>query len=294
MKIHKAVITAAGPDQRSLPLQSLVDRDGSDKRALAIILDEAASAGIEDVCIVVHEGDSEAYARALQDSSLRITYTEQIQPRGYGHALYCAREFVDQDPFLHLVSDHLYVSRGVRTCAQQLVAVAEAEAAAVSAVQPTRENMLPYYGVVGGLREGRSKSLYTVQQVREKPTPTQAEQDLLIPGLRAGHYLCFYGLHVLTPAVMELLAEEGEANPEAPISLSSALNALASRQRYLAYEMAGQRYNIDVKYGLLNAQLALAMSGVDRDEVLAQLLELMAAREQKNIPFHQADSQQAD
>ena len=278
MKIRKAVITAAGPDQRSLPLQSLVDRDGIEKRALAIILAEAASAGIEDVCIVVHEGDSDRYAKEIQASGLRITYTEQKNPRGYGHALYCARDFAGTDPFLHLVSDHLYVSHGIQTCAQQLVAIAEAEDAAVSAVQPTRESMLPYYGVVGGLREGRSKSLYAVQQVVEKPTPTQAEQNLIIPGLRAGHYLCFYGIHALTPAVMDLLAEDVNASDTKTVSLSAALNRLADRQRYLAYEIEGHRYNIGVKYGLLNAQLALAINGVDHEEVLSQLLELLASR----------------
>lgn len=279
MKIQKAVITAAGPDQRSLPLQSLVDRVGTEKRALAIILDEAASAGIEEVCIVVHEGDTDVYAQTLQDSDLRITYIEQLNPRGYGHALYCAREFVNQDPFLHLVSDHLYVSHDVQTCAQQLVAIAEQENVAVSAVQPTRESMLPYYGVIGGLREGRSKSLYSVQQVLEKPTPTQAEQSLVIPGLRAGHYLCFYGIHALTPNVMDLLAEDVESSSDQKVSLSSALNRLAEQQRYLAFEVKGQRYNIGVKYGLLTAQLALAMNGVDREQVLAQLLELLAARQ---------------
>lgn len=279
MKIQKAVITAAGPDQRSLPLQSLVDRVGTEKRALAIILDEAASAGIEEVCIVVHEGDTDVYAQTLQNSDLRITYIEQLNPRGYGHALYCAREFVNQDPFLHLVSDHLYVSHDVQTCAQQLVAIAEQENVAVSAVQPTRESMLPYYGVIGGLREGRSKSLYSVQQVLEKPTPTQAEQSLVIPGLRAGHYLCFYGIHALTPNVMDLLAEDVESSSDQKVSLSSALNRLAEQQRYLAFEVKGQRYNIGVKYGLLTAQLALAMNGVDREQVLAQLLELLAARQ---------------
>lgn len=289
MKIQKAVITAAGPDQRSLPLQSLVDRDGVEKRALAIILAEAASAGIEEVCIVVHEGDSETYAQTLQASGLRITYTDQVRPRGYGHALYCAREFVGADPFLHLVSDHLYVSHGLQTCAQQLVAVAEKEDAAVSAVQPTRESMLPYYGVIGGLREGRSKSLYAVQQVMEKPTPTQAEQKLMVPGLRAGHYLCFYGIHALTPAVMDLLAEDVEASDDQPVSLSSALNRLSERQRYLAFEVEGHRYNIGVKYGLLNAQLALAMNGVDREEVLAQLLELLASRQEPPTYSSEAD-----
>jgi UTP--glucose-1-phosphate uridylyltransferase len=279
VRIQKAVITAAGPTQRSLPLQTLVDRDGTEKSALAIILEEAQSADIEDVCVVVHPGDEEAYAAALATSALRITYTPQDAPRGYGHALFCAREFVGDDPFLHFVSDHLYVGHGEKTCAQELVAVAERESAAVSAVQATRESMLPYYGAVGGQRVPNRNDIYAVQHVVEKPTPTQAEQDLLVPGLRAGHYLCLFGMHSLTPTVMDLLAEDVEAAGDSQINLAGALTRLANKERYLAFEVPGRRYNIGVKYGLLNAQLALALSGVDRMEVLTQLVELLATRE---------------
>lgn len=295
VNIHKAVITAAGPDQRSLPLQSLVDRDGTEKPALAIILEEAASAGIQEVCIVVHRGDRDVYASTLPETGVKILYTEQPEPRGYGHALFCAKDFVGDDPFLHLVSDHLYISYGARTCAQELVEIASREEAAVSAVQPTRESMLPYYGVVSGVREGRNKSLYSVREVIEKPTPTRAEQSLVVPGLRAGHYLCFHGMHVLTPAVMEILAEDVAASDastspsNARVQLSTALNRLATKQRYLAFETLGDRYNIGVKYGLLNAQLALALSGDDSEFVLSQMLELLATRERQMISQRTAD-----
>ena len=77
----------------------------------------------------------------------------------------------------------------------------------VSAVQASRETLLPYYGAVGGRRLAGRQDLYLVEDVMEKPTPTEAEQHLLVPGLRAGHYLCFFGIHVLTPAVMAVLAE---------------------------------------------------------------------------------------
>jgi hypothetical protein len=86
-----------------------------------------------------------------------------------------------------------------------LVEVAETEACAVSAVQPTRERLLPMFGAVGGRPIPGRKGLYRVTTVIEKPTPTEAEQRLVVPGMRAGHYLCFFGMHVLTPAVMHLL-----------------------------------------------------------------------------------------
>ena len=183
------------------------------------------------------------------------------------------------------MGDHLYVSHSATNCAQALVAVAEAEACTVSAVQATRESLLPYYGAIGGRRLGGRQDLYEVDTVLEKPTPTEAEQRLFVPGLRAGYYLCFFGMHVLTPAVMQLLRaqiEQGAHNGkgQAPVTLSSALAELARREKYLALEQTGARYDVGVKYGLLTAQLALALNGRDREEVLARLLELLAQRDQ--------------
>jgi len=279
MKLRKAVITAAGKNQRALPLQTLVDRDGSQKSCLRIIIDEALSTGVEEICIVVNPGDQRAYADAAGDAAGRLSFAEQSQPRGYGHALYCARKFVGADPFLHLVSDHLYLSRHTARCAQQLAAVAEQHQCAVSAVQPTRENMLTYYGTIGGRRVQGAANLYEVENVVEKPTPTEAEQSLIIPGLRSGHYLSFFGIHVLTPGVMALLDElVNDPNQPVPIQLSPALARLAGRERYLALEVQGLRYNVGVKYGLLVAQLALALDGQDREEILAQMIELLAVR----------------
>src|SRR5207248_7232842 len=114
-------------------------------------------------------------------------------------------------PFLLLVGDHLYVSGNQKRSAQQLVEIAIAENCAVSAVQATHESKLPYYGAVGGQLVAGRKGVYQISQVLEKPTPTEAEQKLVVPGLRAGHYLCFFGMHVLTPAVMDLLAKEMES-----------------------------------------------------------------------------------
>ncbi len=139
--------------------------------------------------------------------------------------------------------------------------------------------MLRFYGAVGGRRVARRSDLYEVQQVLEKPTPSEAEQVLSVPGVRAGFYLCFFGIHVLTPVVMDVLAEEAARDRAGrPLDLSSALGELARRERYLALEVEGQRYNTGLKYGLLAAQLALALDGVDREKVLAQIIDLLAQR----------------
>lgn len=288
MKISKAVITAAGRKQRTLPLQTLTDRDGIEKSLLSILIEEVVAAGVEEICIVVLPGDEKPYLDVAGRHAGRVRFVPQPEPRGHGHAVYCARDFVGRDPFLHLVGDHLYVSRTEQSCAQFLVTVAESEACTVSAVQPTRESLLPYYGVVGGRRLPGRHGVYEIDTVIEKPTPTEAEQRLIVPGLRAGHYLCFFGMHVLTPTVIDILGDlinDAASTATAPpassqgITLSAALANLARREKYLALEQPGARYDVGVKYGLLTAQMALALSGRDREEVLARLLEVLVQRE---------------
>jgi UTP--glucose-1-phosphate uridylyltransferase len=286
MDIVKAVITAAGRNQRHLPIQTLIDRDGVEKSVLAILVEEAFSAGIQDIAIVVAPGDAQRYTEVVSQHARRLHFITQENPLGYGHAVHCAKAFVDGQPFLHLVGDHLYVSHGGESCAQQLVSIAKSENCAVSAVQATRETLLPYYGTVGGQRVAGRKDLYVIERVVEKPTPTEAELGLIVPGLRAGHYLCFFGMHVLTPAVLDILADRIAAAIEKQsdqkrinVSLSEALKVLAVREKYLAWEGSAQRYDVGVKYGLLTAQMALALNGKDREFVLARLLELLAGRE---------------
>lgn len=280
MNINKAVITAAGKGQRTLPLQSLIDRDGTEKSVLGIIIEEVLRAGVEEICLVVRPGDENAYVEVAGGHASRLHFVHQPKALGYGHAIYCAKSFVGNEPFLHLVGDHLYVSRDGAGCARQLVKVAEAQDCAVSAVQATRENLLPYYGAIGGQRLPEHESLYRIEQVIEKPTPTKAEQQLVISGLRSGHYLCFFGMHVLTPAIFDILeAQVTEAGDRGGVWLGPALNELAQREQYLALEMSDRRYDVGVKYGLLTAQMALALNGQDRDLVLSRLLELLATRE---------------
>lgn len=277
MSIRKAVITAAAPDQKSLPLQSLVDRNGRDTTALQLIVEEAVDAGAEEICVVICPGAEETFLKAAGELAGRLTFVEQNNPRGYGDAVLRTRDFVGDEPFLHLVSDHVYISKSNIGCAAQVVALAQQEGCAVSAVQSTRENMLPHFGTVGGQRKSGSADLYRISKIIEKPTPTLAEQELVVAGLRASHYLCLSGMHVLTPLVMELLQEDLEQAPDGTnIQLSSALNELAKRQQYFALEIAGLRYNIGVKYGLLKSQLALALSGKDKTRILSELLELVA------------------
>jgi UTP--glucose-1-phosphate uridylyltransferase len=283
MKVTKAVITAAGPDQRNLPLQTLIDRDGNRKTVLQILVEEVLEAGVEEIAVVLHPDDVTAYREACTPFLSQISFITQNTPSGYGQAMLCAAEFVGNDFFLHLVGDHLYVSRSQMRCAKHLIAIAELNNCSVSAVQPTREALIPHFGVIGASRIHGSNELYKVEKVIEKPTPTVAEQQLFVSGLRAGHYLCFFGMHVLSPTIMKILAQLQTENPTKKLDLSSSLNELTVKEHYLALEISDWRFDMGAKYGLLKAQLSLALAGKDRDRLMAELLEFFVTKDIHSI-----------
>jgi len=280
MQIRKAVITAAGPGQRTLPMQLLIDQQGIERSVLSLVVREASRAGVNDICIVVSPGDEEAYSKLLAEDSVRLTFIPQRDPRGYAHAVFCARDFVGNEPFLHFVGDHIYVGAESGGSARRLIDAACSAGCSISTVQITRESLLPYFGTIGGQPLPGKSGFYRIDTVLEKPTPTEAEQRLVVPGLRNGQYLCFYGMHILTPSIFDilaaLLADPSETRP----SLSSALALLAQREQYFAMIHQGQRFDVGVKYGLFSAQLALAMRGHDRDKVLSEIIQVLASREQ--------------
>src|SRR3954471_6591582 len=277
----------------------LVDRDGLTKPVLQIIAEEALESGIEEICVVSAPGDEAYYrrhfrsyaenlrsafkgvawaeeqARRLVELEGRLRFAVQPEPEGYGHAVWCAREFVAGEPVLFLLGDHLYVSKESRRCARQLLDLVAAEDCAVSAVQATREHLIHQYGTLTGKRRQDRPDVYVIDEIIEKPTPTLAELRLQVPGLRAGHYLCFFGMHVLTSTVFDLLDDlvRRDVRDAGQIQLTTALNALARREKYLAVEARGTRHNLGVKFGVVEAQLALALAGVDRERMLALLLE---------------------
>src|SRR5262249_28740374 len=144
------------------------------------------------------------------------------------------------------------------------------------------EDWIHQWGRLTGRRLAQGTDVYTIDEIIEKPNPTLAELRLQVPGLRAGHYLCFFGMHVLTPTVFELLDAlvRDDVRELGQIQLTTALNALARREKYLALETRGLRFNLGIKFGVVEAQLALAMGGIDREQILAVLLESLTRLEQ--------------
>lgn len=308
MKIKKAVITAAARGERLYPVADtiqkamlpVVDTDGLHKPVLQIICEEAFASGIDDICVVCTPGDGERFLQAfasLRDNLVtsfngadwarqesqkidhlinHLHFAEQTEARGYGHAVHCARGFVGTEPFLLMLGDYLYVSyQRNKRCAAQLIELAAKEGCSVSAVNPTIENQVSRYGTLTGKHVAGVHGVYQIERIIEKPSLSVAELELQTPGQRAGYYLCFFGMHVLTPTVFSLLENEvlsGAAN----VMLTRSLQHLAESEKYLALEVKGARYDLSRKHGLLRAQVALGLAGEARDETLTTLVELLA------------------
>jgi UTP--glucose-1-phosphate uridylyltransferase len=308
MRIKKAVITAAARGERLYPVADTVqkamlpaiDIDGLHKPVIQIIAEEAFASGIEEICVVCAPGDGDRYINAFHslrnnlvksfksvdwarkeaekiDQLLsRLQFAEQQEPFGYGHAVYCARSFVNEEPFLLLLGDYLYVSNlRDKRCAAQLIDLAQQENCSVSAVNPTPEHQITRYGTLTGKQLPGASGIYQIEKLIEKPSLSLAELELQTPGLRVGYYLCFFGMHVLTPAVFELLQKDISAG-STNVLLTPALQELAKTDKYLALEVKGSRYDLSKRHGLLQAQIALGLAGEAHDETLTTMVELLA------------------
>jgi UTP--glucose-1-phosphate uridylyltransferase len=312
-KVRKAVITAAGRGTRQYPASSavqkemfpLVDRDGLTKPVVQIIGEEAIDAGIEEICIITQPGEEKQYRdyfRRMSDETVRafrgkdwailaseklgafgerLHFAEQHTPDGFGHAVYQAREFVGDDPFLLLLGDHVYISDDSRErCARQLIKVYEQYMLdAVTGVQPTLEKLLYLFGVIGGTPIDASKGLYRANLIVEKPSIDLAREKLVTPGLPAGNYLAHFGMWVFGPGIFDSieyliknnLREKGE------IQLTAAQEHFRQQtDKYWVAVTKGQRYDTGIPYGLMETQLALALNGIHRTDICEAIARILA------------------
>jgi UTP--glucose-1-phosphate uridylyltransferase len=315
MKVKKAVITAAARGERLYPVADtiqkamlpVIDIDGLHKPVIQIISEEAFSSGIEEICIICAPGDGDRYINAFNSLKENLTnsfksvdwaraeadkidfllshiqFVEQAEPLGYGHAVYCAKEFVGNEPFLLMLGDYLYVSNLLqKRCAQQLIDLATHEGCSVSAVNPTIEHQITRYGTLTGKQLPNHQGVYQIEKLIEKPSLSVAELQLQTPGLRVGYYLCFFGMHVFTPIVFELLQKQIQQQPS-NVLLTPALQELAQMEKYLALEMKGSRYDLSGRHGYLRAQVALGLAGEAHNETLTTLVELLAEANGRNF-----------
>lgn len=307
MKITHAVIPAAGRGLKPYPawdtveklLHPLLDRDGLAKPVLQILGDEVLAAGVERIVLVVGPDEEQAYraqltelittlarstrvpaqrqqAERLQQIFDRLVFVTQPESDGFGRAVLRAADQVDGDHFLLALSDHLFLSNGPTSCAEQIVNEARRLDAPVSSVEPLAEHLIHRYGVVGGRPLPGRADCWQVTAVVEKPTPTQAELHLATPGLRRGNYLCFSGLHVLPTQVFDLLQRWWDEGAEDRGELTPVLSQMVAEGGWHAMQLDGRHQDIGSKFGLLEAQLERSLQGPDREAVLTGLCEILA------------------
>ena len=258
----------------------MADESGLPLSILSMQLRELREAGIDKVGIVINPNDRALFQEAIKEFGDLVETLPQEKPLGYGHAILCARSFVGDAPFLLSIADHLFVSDlPDRNCFRQLIDAFSNLKVSVSSVQATGEGLIHRFGTIGGERvEGRD-DLIRIREVIEKPTPTVAEQKLMVSGLRAGRYYSYFGLHVLRPSIFghieALLADAPETGR---VSLTDAVNRLLGEEDFYALEVKGRRFDLEAPFGLLHGQIALALKGPGREQILADLIHLVAER----------------
>jgi UTP--glucose-1-phosphate uridylyltransferase len=293
-KVRKAVITAAGrgtrlyPATQSVrkPMFPLVDADGFAKPVVQIVVEEALGAGVEQICVVISPGDEEIYrnhfsglsaedvaafqrkprmlemSERLAEMSKALSFVTQTSPEGYGHAVYQARDFVGDEPFLLMLGDHVYTTKQEIRCAAQLCdRFVCSDALAMTAVQITPAVELHLFGALRGAPVG--EGIYQAEHIIEKPSEEYAAEHLVTPDLSEGMYLCHFGMHVFPAAIFDTLEYfiENDMRENSEIQLTNAQERLRERLPSGAYACCtidGTRHDTGNPQGLIDTQLALA------------------------------------
>ena len=275
-KVRKAVIPAAGFGTRLFPaskatkkeLFPIIDRDGIAKPVILLLVEEALSAGIEEVVIIVQENDLndfrsffevqvtienynklprhfQEYAQRILEIGRRVSFVTQPAQEGFGHAVYCARKTIGNEPFLLMLGDHLYRSNTEQSCAQQLIAAFDEHGMSTLGLCCTPEDQLANFGTATGvwLETGR---LLSISEFAEKPTVDYARNNLGVPGLAEGAYLTVFGQYIIKPMLFDYLEEHIRNNvrERGEFQLTSALDRLRKEDGFMGLIIDGQRYDI--------------------------------------------------
>lgn len=282
MKVRKAVIPAAGLGTRFLPATKAQPKEMLpivDKPTIQYIVEEAIASGIEDIMIVTGRGKraiedhfdksyeledilkrkgDEGLLSLVQDISnlVNLNYVRQKEPRGLGHAIHCARSFIDNEPFAVLLGDDIVDSEV--PCLKQLIDVYEKYNTTVLGVQRVPEHDVSKYGIVAGTQVG--DRIYKVSDLIEKPERDKAPSNVAI-----------LGRYIISPEIFTYL-DKAEPGKGGEIQLTDALKKLLSTGSMYAYDFVGKRYDVGNKLGFLEATVEFALKRDDlRQEFSAYL-----------------------
>ncbi|MCU9589591.1 UTP--glucose-1-phosphate uridylyltransferase GalU [Bacillus velezensis] len=285
-KVRKAIIPAAGLGTRFLPATKAMPKEMLpivDKPTIQYIIEEAVEAGIEDIIIVTgkskraiedhfdyspelernleEKGKTELLEKVRKASNLAdIHYIRQKEPKGLGHAVWCARNFIGDEPFAVLLGDDIVQAEkpGLR----QLMDEYEKTLSSIIGVQQVPEEETHRYGIIDPLTsEGRR---YQVKNFVEKPAQGTAPSNLAI-----------LGRYVFTPEIFMYL-EEQQIGAGGEIQLTDAIQKLNEIQRVFAYDFEGKRYDVGEKLGFITTTLEFAMQDHElRDHLIPFMEDLL-------------------
>ena len=274
--VRKAVIPAAGFGTRLFPaskamkkeLFPVIDKSGRAKPAIMAIVEEAIDAGIEEVCLIIQSSDTElfesffktppriehynklskenkAHCDYLLALGSKVTFVTQDVQEGFGHAVYCAKEWVGNEPFLLMLGDHLYGSDEEKCCARQVVEAYEQVGHSVVGLKVTPIEHLSNFGCVTGVWK-EEDSLLSVTEFYEKPDPEYAMEHLHIDGMDMDQFLTVFGIYVIQPQIFEFLEQNITHNlrERGEFQLTSCLDELRKAEGFSGYVVKGRRFDI--------------------------------------------------
>ncbi|MDN3019174.1 UTP--glucose-1-phosphate uridylyltransferase GalU [Paenibacillus sp. BSR1-1] len=293
-KVRKAIIPAAGLGTRFLPATKAMPKEMLpivDKPTIQYIVEEAVASGIEDIIIVTGKGkraiedhfdnaleleqnlvEKEKYdilERVQYSTNLAdIHYIRQKEPKGLGHAVWCARNFIGNEPFAVLLGDDIVQSD--TPCLRQLIDQFEETYSSVIGVQQVPDAETHRYGIIDpSTNEGRR---YQVSNFVEKPKPGTAPSNLAI-----------MGRYILTPEIFMFLDRQ-EKGAGGEIQLTDAIQKLNQIQRVFAYDFEGKRYDVGEKFGFVKTTIEFAMQHEDlHDDMIVYLKELVSKFEKEKV-----------
>ena len=289
-KITKAIIPAAGLGTRLLPVTKAMPKEMLpilNRPTIDYIVEEAIQSGIEQILIVTSNGKSaiENYfdrhllleqkladqeqqsmlEKIIRSAQIDIHYIRQKEPKGLGHAIWCARNFIGNEPFAVLLGDDIIESQ--KPCLLQMIEQYERVSTPMLAVQEVERQELEKYGVIQ--YSERLGKQYFITNVVEKPKAELAPSNLAI-----------IGRYILTPKIFPIL-EQMITEVEGEIQLTDAIQTGLAEENYSAYSFEGERFDVGDVLGYLKTTLHFALQQEDIQAQVLQLLQTYLSNEEK-------------
>lgn len=282
MKVKKAIIPAAGLGTRFLPATKAQPKEMLaivDKPTIQYIIEEAVDSGITDIIIVTGRNkrsiedhfdrsielelelernnklETLEMVRKISDIA-NIHYIRQKEPRGLGHAILTAKQFIGNEPFAVLLGDDIVVSQ--KPCLQQMMEVFDEYKTTVLGVQKVSDEAVDKYGIVDC--KHIEERVFKVKDLVEKPKKEDAPSNIAI-----------LGRYIITPTIFEYLQTQ-DAGAGGEIQLTDALRRMAVDEAMYAFDFKGHRYDVGTKSGFIEANIEFALRN---DEVKVEMLDYL-------------------